>query len=156
MYTWINSIHMSTWSMFFFFIYLQRKFQNELPINQPTDLNIKNAYHDNKHKTFSSLSFLEMLWWDVALLKEWGPKFINLVVTPTHHVIKPISIWLNFCACKEAKSSAPGKFYCTDNNENSMSTKLLLFKICLEVGVQSCRPLFPTPSLFLNTQQFSI
>lgn len=77
-------------------------------------------------------------------------KFINLVVTPTHHVIKPISIWLNFCACKEAKSSAPGEFYCTDNNENSMSTKLLLLKICLEVGEQSCRPLFPTPSFFFE------
>lgn len=109
----------------------------------------------NKHITFSSLSFLEMWWWDVALLKEWGPKFIYLVVTPTHHVMKPISVWLNFGA---AKSPVLGGFYCTDNNVNSMSIKLLTLKICLELQKQSCRPrvLFPTQTLFLNTQQFSI
>lgn len=129
----------------------------KLPINQPTDLNIKNdlflLQNYNKHITFSSLSFLEMWWWDVALLKEWGPKFIYLVVTPTHHVMKPISVWLNFGA---AKSPVLGGFYCTDNNVNSMSIKLLTLKICLELQEQSCRPLFPTQTLFLNTQQFSI
>lgn len=56
----------------------------------------------------------------------------------------------------EAKSPVLGGFYCTDNNVNSMSIKLLTLKICLELQEQSCRPLFPTQTLFLNTQQFSI
>lgn len=139
-----------------FFSFILKKIP-KLPINQPTDLNIKNDYIFTSkitiNITFSSLSFLEMWWWDVALLKEWGPKFIYLVVTPTHHVMKPISVWLNFGA---AKSPVLGGFYCTDNNVNSMSIKLLTLKICLKLQEQSCRPLFPTQTLFLNTQQFSI
>lgn len=109
----------------------------------------------NKHITFSSLSFLEMWWWDVALLKEWGPKFIYPNPSCHETYLSMAQFWRSKI---EAKSPVLGGFYCTDNNVNSMSIKLLTLKICLELQKQSCRPrvLFPTQTLFLNTQQFSI